>query len=252
MRIKFVVPVEMDEHGLALREAQIPQHLRDSDTEIEFCSVKQSCANFDSESDGLISEFFVYEAGLTAQEEGFDAVCIDSTSDCGMRSLRSRLDIPVLGAGIAAYHVACLLGNKFSVLTTSEVWSISPPKFLARLGLSDRLASVRYLDETPDLVNLMDDDAMEASLQALVELGLRCVYEDGADVLILGSTSMHQAAAYLNEHLPVPVISPGLVEFKLARMLVELGLSQSPRAYRRAAEPRDEIFHRAAATYPMR
>ena len=41
----------------------------------------------------------MYEAGVTAQEDGYDAVCIDTMSDSGVNALRSMLDIPVIGPG---------------------------------------------------------------------------------------------------------------------------------------------------------
>ncbi|MNC94136.1 hypothetical protein D3C83_109170 [compost metagenome] len=42
---------------------------------------------------------------------------------------------------------------------------------------------------------------------------------------------MHQSHRYLVEHLPVPVINPGLVAYKLCEMLLELDLSHSKVAY---------------------
>jgi Asp/Glu/hydantoin racemase len=57
--------------------------------------------------------------------------------------------------------------------------------------------------------------------------------EDGADVICLGSTTMHQAHSYLSEALPVPVINPGPLTYKLAETMLALGLTQSRRAYAR-------------------
>lgn len=245
MRIKFISPLPLSEEHLRLREAQIPEHLRDDDTEIVFTSAKNGAANFDSEHDHLLSDYFTYEAGIEAEAEGFDAVCIDSTSDSGMPALRSRLDIPVIGAGIAGYHVALMLGLKFSVITESEVWSLSPWKFTRRLGIEDHLASVRYVDVVPDLEGLAGD-TKDTLFKDLERIALECVEEDGAEVILLGSTTMHEAYDYLRERLPVPVINPGLVQYKVARMLVELGLAQSRQLYRKPATPKDEAVHRSA------
>jgi allantoin racemase len=60
---------------------------------------------------------------------------------------------------------------------------------------------------------------------------MRCVEEDGADVILLGSTTMHQAHAYLTERLPVPVINPGPLTYRLAEAALKLGLSHSRAAY---------------------
>ena len=55
--------------------------------------------------------------------------------------------------------------------------------------------------------------------------------EDGADVIVLGSTTMHQSAGWLAQNLPIPVINPGLVAYKQAELLVQLGLSHSKKAF---------------------
>ena len=55
--------------------------------------------------------------------------------------------------------------------------------------------------------------------------------EDGADVIVLGSTTMHQSAAWLADNLPIPVINPGLVAYKQAELLVQLGLTHSKKAF---------------------
>ena len=38
----------------------------------------------------------MFEAGLDAADEGYDAICIDTMSDSGASALRSVLDIPVV------------------------------------------------------------------------------------------------------------------------------------------------------------
>jgi allantoin racemase len=73
----------------------------------------------------------------------------------------------------------------------------------------------------------------------LRDAGLKCV-QDGADVICLGSTTMHQSHAYLTENLPVPVINPGPLTYKLAETMLSLGLTQSRHAY-----PRPNVEKRA-------
>ena len=64
----------------------------------------------------------------------------------------------------------------------------------------------------------------------LLREGHACI-SDGADVICLGSTTMHQAHAYLSEHLPIPVINPGPLTYKLIELMLSLGLSHSKTAY---------------------
>ena len=51
------------------------------------------------------------------------------------------------------------------------------------------------------------------------------VDNDGADTLILGSTTMHQSHSYLVSKLEVPILNPGLIALKVCENLVELGIA---------------------------
>jgi allantoin racemase len=73
--------------------------------------------------------------------------------------------------------------------------------------------------------------------------GRKAVEEDGAEVLILGSTTMHQSHAYLRERLPVPVINPGPLSYKLAEAALALGLTHSRVGYPRPMHPRLDMLH---------
>ncbi len=80
----------------------------------------------------------------------------------------------------------------------------------------------------------------------LLDAAHRALDEDGADVLVLGSTTMHQSHTFLAEHLSVPVLNPGLVAFKTCETLLDLGLAHSKRAFQEPERPADEIFSAAA------
>ena len=54
----------------------------------------------------------------------------------------------------------------------------------------------------------------------------------------MGSTTMHQAVPYLRENLPVPVINPGPLTYKLAEFFLGLGLTQSRKAYPKPNVPK--------------
>src|SRR5207244_3990867 len=68
-------------------------------------------------------------------------------------------------------------------------------------------------------------------LPLLRAAGLACVEEEGAQVIGMGSTTMHQAVPYLQAELPVPIINPGPLSYKLAELVLGLGLTQSKQAY---------------------
>jgi hypothetical protein len=130
----------------------------------------------------------MFEAGLDAADEGYDAICIDTMSDSGANALRSMLDIPVITPGKASYLTALMLGNKFSVLTQWDGWIPLYKKGCQEYGLTSFLASIRSINVPPDVENLLGGKE-EVVFPKLRDAGLQCV-EDGADVICLGSTTM--------------------------------------------------------------
>jgi Asp/Glu/hydantoin racemase len=61
-------------------------------------------------------------------------------------------------------------------------------------------------------------------------------------VILLGSTTMHQAHGYLAARLEVPVINPGPLTYKLAEAVLGLGLTHSRRAYPSSPAPRHDTI----------
>ncbi len=240
-KVLVLVPFAFDEKGLANRRAQLKAARLGPDIEFDYRPVKAGPALFDSYHDWLLADVAMYEAGITAQEDGYDAVCIDTMSDSGANALRSVLDIPVIAPGKASYLTALLLGNRFSVLTQWDPWKGLYVKSLQEYGLADKCASIRSINVPPDVENLLGGKE-EVVFPELVKAGLQCV-EDGADVICLGSTTMHQAAGHLSENLPVPVINPGPLTYKLAEALLGLGLRHSRHAYPRPTVPKLEMAH---------
>jgi allantoin racemase len=82
---------------------------------------------------------------------------------------------------------------------------------------------------------------------------MRCIEQDGADVICLGSTTMHQAAAWLAERLPVPLVNPGPLTYKLVESLLALKLTHSRACYPKPQVPKLGMLHAmldAAAAAP--
>ena len=240
-RVKMIFPVPMSEATRPMVESQLPAEFRRSDIEVSFVGAGSTITLADSYYDMAIMELAVIEAGLRAQDEGFDAVCINTVSDSGLAALRARLDIPVLSPGQSAFHVASMLGHKFSIITMWERWFPLYRKTLREYGLESRVASIRAIEVRPDTVELLSgkEDFVFAKLE---ETALKAIKEDGADVIVLGSTTMHQSHAYLASRLPVPVLNPGVIAYKMCEMFLDLGLSQSKKAYPSPETLKDMVF----------
>lgn len=229
-RIKVIVPIPMDAAGVANRAGQLPPGVVAPGFKPEFSAVGWGAALGDSYHDMLLMDWTVFQAGIGAEDDGYSAVVIDTVSDSGLRALRSRLSIPVVGPGEAAFHMAMMLGKKFTVLTMWDEWFPLYEKTLTEYGYWSRCTSLRSIRTRPDVTELLagKEEVIFAKLKAEAE---KAMAEDGADVIVLGSTTMHQSAAWLAKELPIPVINPGLVAYKQAELLVQLGLSHSKKAF---------------------
>ncbi len=229
-KIRVIVPIPMDEAGVLNRRSQLPDALIAPGFVPEFVAVPWGAALGDSYHDMLLMDWTVFQTGISAEDEGYAAVVVDTVSDSGVRALRSRLSIPVVGPGESAFHMAMSLGKRFTILTMWPQWFPLYEKTIGEYGIADRVASLRSIDTRPDVTELLAGKE-EIIFEALAEEARRAIDEDGADVIVLGSTTMHQSAAYLASVLPVPVINPGVVAWKQAETLVSLGLSHSKRAF---------------------
>ena len=75
----------------------------------------------------------------------------------------------------------------------------------------------------------------------LIEIAKRCINEDGADVICLGSTTMHQSHQVLEKELNVPVINPGPLSYKIVDTLLSLNLSHSRKTYPKPKVPKHDM-----------
>jgi len=240
-KILVIVPFAMSADNLLLRQQQLAGLQFGPELAFDYRCVKAGPVNYSSHHDFVLADASIFEAGCRAQDEGYAAVCIDTMSDSGVAALRSVLDIPVFGPGKVSMLTALMLGDRFSILTMASRWKPLYKKALDELGLHHKCASVRAIEVPPDNQGLLSgkEDAVFPLLEAAARLAIEV---DGAEVLILGSTTMHQAHAYLEARLPVPVINPGPLSYKMAEAALALGLRQSRQAYPKPMHPRLDML----------
>lgn len=242
MKIKYLVPFPLDEVGMGIRREQVPRDILGPNTTVECVPVRNSGLYADGYYEALLMEMYLVEAGLRAEEEGYDAVIVDTFSDSGVYALRSRLNILVMGPGMVAYTIGMMLGKKFSILLTWDRWRFIDERNLDAYGLRGRCASIRALPGfQPDLRLLFAGREDEWYPLVLAEAEA-AIEQDGADVILLGSTTMHQIGAYLSERLTVPVINPGPAAIKMTETLLQLGYTHSKTAFPSPIVEQDEKF----------
>jgi allantoin racemase len=166
---------------------------------------------------------------VQARAEGFDAVIVGCFSDPGLEALRELVDIPVIGPGSSAVHLAAQLGTRFTIISPLGGGDGRVMARLRALGLADKFASVRGIGMS--VLDLARD--REVVLERVSEVARAAVREDGADVFVLGCMSMGFVGITddVGKRLELPVVNPVVAALKTAEMVVAMGLSHSKAAY---------------------
>ena len=240
-KILVIVPFAMSEDNRELRRQQLDSLSLPPGVRFEYRSIKAGPVNYASHHDFVLADVSIFEAGCRAEQEGFDAVCIDTMSDSGVAALRSVLRIPVVGPGKVSMLSALMLGENFSIITMASRWKPLYKKALDELGMHHKCASVRAIEVSPDNQALLSGKEEEV-FPLLEAAAMKAIEIDGADVIILGSTTMHQAHAHLQARLAVPVINPGPLSYKIAESMLALGHTHSRSAYPRPMHPRLDML----------
>jgi allantoin racemase len=248
-RIKMIVPVPVPGPTLSMFSAQIPAELIRSDIEVDFVATRNGAHILDSLYEATLADAFCLDMGARAESEGYAAVCINSMSDSGVSALRSRLSIPVVGPGRASFLLAAALGKRFSVITMWQRWDWIYEKLARETALQHALASIRNIDTRPDAHELLSGKE-DVVFEKLERACRTAIDRDGADTLVLGSTTMHQSHTYLKDRLEVPILNPGLVAFKLCETLLDLGLTHSKKAYPAPQTSDDDLLSPVPLRFP--
>jgi allantoin racemase len=170
---------------------------------------------------------------LEIRNEGnFDAIIIGCAGDPGLKPSRELLNIPVIGPAESSYHFACMISDRFSILTILHAGVASEDGVRSRLremGLESRLASVEFIQlSVADMWGKNTDimiDQLNNSVKKAKEKGAGCV--------VLGCMSM---AFLLVDDLvakttELPIVNPLKTAIKTAEMFVELGVQHSRITY---------------------
>ncbi len=158
-------------------------------------------------------------------EKEFDGFILACFSDpLAVYAIREITKKPVLGIAESSIHLACLLGNKFSIVTTNDRWQPLRWEAVRKYGVESRCASVR----TTGLRVLDLEDQEGGTVEAAIEReSMAAVKEDGAEVICLGCAGMSGLDKKLQERLGVPVLDGFVCALKLLEVFDQYGLTHS-------------------------
>lgn len=146
-----------------------------------------------------------------ADEEGAKAIIIGCFDDTGLSAARSLATVPVIGIGQAAYHLASLYGQRFSVVTTLDVSVPILRENISGYGLENSLGRVRASGVS---VLALEDDRVNATRQVKDEIR-RALREDNINSVVLGCAGMVHIVDE-SDDIPVKLIDGVYAAVRLA------------------------------------
>lgn len=186
----------------------------------------------------------------------YDAiVCVGSILDFTPSRVVSR--IPVVSSVHSAYHVASLIGDRFSVIEATDPQSLIARHLAQIYGFDHKLVSVRAMSHSStSLTMLVDQYSRESRSKApdygkviedMVSPCIKAIEEDMADTLIFSCTPLQIFEEAVKQRLDdmgygeIQIVCQYAAAVEMAKVMVNLKLVQAPRAFPTAylkAKPR--------------
>ena len=211
---------------LAAKKRSLQTVLR-PDTQLDMFAADSGVPYIESSFEFYLSEAAVARKVVEVAQMGYDAVIGTAFLDNGLDAARELVDIPVVGPAKTTLYMAATLANSFAVIAAAGDLPKHVRAFAKILGVADRLVAVPTLKCT--VADFLHDE--DNAVAMTIAMGRQLMEEHGAEALVLGCGATTGLAARVTRALDIPVLDPGLTAVKYAEMLVDLGLSQSKRAY---------------------
>ena len=193
-----------------------------------------------------LHEQFILDNALRAQAQGFDVFAIGSVQDPALEQARSLLDIPVVGYGESAMHIACCLGSRFAVIAFGAGFDQMLDRYVHKQGLRERAIPTLLMDAGFDDVSraLADPAHLVERFHDVAREAIR----RGAEALLPGQLYLSEAIARagISRIDEVPIVDGMAATLKMAETMADLkrlGIGVTRRGYTHARPPADMIEH---------
>ncbi len=162
---------------------------------------------------------------IIKEEENYDAFVIACFSNHpSIAAGREITNKPIIGIFEASVFQACMIGEKFGIVTTSKRKEPLLAQGLNQLGISSRCSAIRSTGlSVVDLEKKNPDQVADILLQ----VSKKTIEEDGTEVILLGCAGMAGLNKVLEKELGIPVIDPVGAAIKMAEALIYQGLTTS-------------------------
>jgi len=227
MRIKLLIPTSAD------LEPNLLEKLRRSvneGTEIDMIQFEKAPESIRSVSDVVRVVPFVMREAVHAEKERYNAVVTSSLVDPGLDSARELCKIPVIGLGESSMLLACMLGEKFSIILNDARVQPLIEKNVRKIGLEKRFLSIRSMGKRAKRKwSKQDSKKLFHEIEKAVD--------EGAEAIIVDEAAAFEINKSIRKNVKVSILNPLSVALKMAEVFHSINLSHSKLCYPRPVLP---------------
>ena len=211
---------------------KVANSIADSNTNVSVMEVGEGPLSIESAIEEYMGIGPMLRKLLEIRNEGkYEAVIIGCAGDPGLRPARELMDIPVIGPAESSYHFACMISDRFSILSTMRADVATEDGVRQRvrqMGLEPRLASVEFIQSS--VVDLWGNNR-EGPIGELSK-AIQNAKQKGAGCAVFGCMSMaFLLVDEILENVGLPVVNPLKTAIKTAEMFVKLDAKHSRITY---------------------
>jgi allantoin racemase len=163
-----------------------------------------------------------------SEDKRYAAIIIGCAGDPGLRAARELVDIPIIGPAESSYYFACMLADRFSILSTR----CSEDGLRARLRemiLEQKVASIEIIETA--IADMWGENREIVTKQ--MKEGVERGKIKGAGGVVLGCMSLAflMVDDILEQKTGIPIVNPLKTAIKTAEMFVDLEAKHSRISY---------------------
>jgi allantoin racemase len=217
-RITIITPLRATEADLARRQRRYGAHAR-PDTAITLVNLDGGPPALETAGDIKASADAIARRMTTGRAGDCDAILVDCVYDPAVDAVRDATGLPTFGPTRLTLPLVAAVARRFSIVSRTERLAALLADLATQYGHGAGLASVRTLGLSYE--EGKDPARFEAAMCAALR---RVASEDGAEAVMLGSTTMAVSEAMREAAGGLPLFMPGLVALRAVEHLWQDGL----------------------------
>lgn len=222
MRILVLNPNTTHAFTEAIEETAVKA--KSDDTEVICMNPEAGPSAIESDYDEILSVAPCLDLILPRRGD-FDALVVACYGNHPLiYAAREALKQPVIGIMEASLHLACMVGERFSIITSGDRAISMFWRGVRALGLDSHCVSVR---STHTSVLALEGEKKLDVRDLITKEARIAIEQDNAEVISLGCAGMVGLAETMSAQLDVPVIDGVIAGVKVAEALLGSGLFTS-------------------------